>query len=203
MSRRRDGQTDGQRKDRATQLLICEKLSLAISCYHSTFNLCTTSMTSYVEPRTVLDSVKSSINISEPSPIYRNWLWIYLLKIYRQYIGTGCTRSAVKILTVFATNTDSIKQLNIVDQKKKKYDFRSFFSFARCSDDIWVRRGETEQVWSKADAPCVRAWDFRIGEDFKISEIWFFWHLSGPPKPPSVYSTSSDLITFLWLPISR
>ena len=37
-------------------------------------------------------------------PIYRSWLWIYLFKIYRQYIGTGCTRSVVKILKVFTTN---------------------------------------------------------------------------------------------------
>ena len=77
---------------------------IIISCYHSTINHCTTSMTSYVEPRIVLESVKTSTNISELSPIHRNWLWIHLLKIYRQFIGTGCTRSVVKILKVFTTN---------------------------------------------------------------------------------------------------
>ena len=46
-------------------------------------------------------------NISGLLPIYRSWLWIYLFKIYRQYIGTGCTRSAVKILKVSTTSRDS------------------------------------------------------------------------------------------------
>ena len=27
--------------------------------------------------------------------IYQDWLYIYLCEIYRQYIGTGCTRSAL------------------------------------------------------------------------------------------------------------
>ena len=102
-----------------------------ISCYHSTFNLCTTSMTSYVEPRTVLDSVKSSTwkffkfqvaggdyrniwdkyiyrqYIANISPIYRQYIgtgYENIFWIYRQYIGTGCTRSAGKFLKVASTN---------------------------------------------------------------------------------------------------
>ena len=92
-------------------------INILLSCYHvflSEYNIFDLipqstsaqfiSMTSYVELRNVLDSVKSSTNISELSPIHRNWLWIHLLKIYRQFIGTGCTRSVVKILKVFTTN---------------------------------------------------------------------------------------------------
>ena len=56
--------------------------------------------------------------------------------------------------------------------------------YLSCSDVIWVRCGQTEQVWNEADAPCVRAWDFQIGEDFKISEIRCFGTSPAHPSHP-------------------
>ena len=81
-----------------------------ISCYHSTFNLCTTRMTSQY--------------IANILPIYRQYIaniselamkisFEYISAIYRDWPHSLGTRSAVKILKVFTTNEHEHQHLFI------------------------------------------------------------------------------------------
>ena len=93
-------------------------------------------------------------NISGLLPIYRSWLWIYLFKIYRQYIGTGCTRSAVKILKV-----STISQVSNVG---------GLMSNVKC----WVSnqniKEESLSTSANADSNSVNIKNIKVARSFKF-----------------------------------
>ena len=77
--------------------------ALPISIFAFIIIICGPLWLTYLLPQ-VFDVLKYNSHISglalyislwNISAIYRKWLYIYLCEIYRQYIGTDCTRSAL------------------------------------------------------------------------------------------------------------